>query len=594
MAHIAENILEEVLGRSDIVELISNCIPLKRAGRNFKALCPFHQEKTPSFMVSPERQIFHCFGCQAGGNAISFLMRYEHLEFREAVEYLAKKVGLSLPRTENAERENTIQVFYKINELASNFYQNLLYSPAGAGARRYLAKRQVNDQTQRLFQLGLATEKWDALMNFLRGKNYPIALLEKSGLVIPKGHGGYYDRFRNRIIFPIIDAKSRTIGFGARMLVLEPTENNEGVAKYINSPQTPIYEKGRHFYGFNLAKDAIIKKDAVVIVEGYFDMMLPYQEGLDNIVASLGTALTSEQAKLIKRYTNNVIMVYDGDDAGQLATLRSLDIFLEEDIEVKVVGLPKGHDPDSYVRKYGIKAFSQLIDSSQRLFDYKLNILKARYNLKEVEGKNRIAQELLAIISKFKNPVLRTGYVKRLAEELNIPEDALLQELKKVKNYRYSSAFAQTQKKIQPINPTEGLLIKLMLEEKEMVNRIMQILTPADFRDERTAKIVTIMFDLVAQGKKIFTHSLLNYFKEENLAEIVCGLTVLPDMPKENKEQAINDCIRRIKQEKIKATRDDLHREIKLAQDRKDEHRLQDLMQQFCRLTKEIPDKETE
>ncbi len=593
MSHIPENILDEVLSRSDIVEVVSGYIPLKRAGRNFKAHCPFHQEKTPSFMVSPQRQIYHCFGCGVGGNAFSFLMRYEHLEFPEAVEILAKKAGVKLPEKENFKKASSNLIFYKTNELACSFYQKMLNSASGARVRDYLTKRNIKQTTLELFRLGFAPDRWSALIDFLRQRNYSLSLLEKGGLIIPKDAGGYFDRFRNRIIFPIFDVKSRILGFGARILPEAHQNKDDALAKYINSPQSPIYVKGRHLYGLNFAKEAIIKADSVIIVEGYLDCILPYQEGLHNIVSSLGTALTIEQAKAIKRYTHNVVMVYDADDAGQIAVLRSLDIFLEEDMRVKVVALPPGFDPDLYVRRYTIESFKDLIRASQRLFEYKLNILRLRYDPKDIEGKLKICHEMLVTIKKIQNSILRSDYIKKLSEELDIKEGILILELKKIKDYSYPAKLEQVQRKRIDINPTEKLLLKLMLDEQEIIGQLMEFLAPSDFQDERASKIVSIMFDLVSQGKKILVSNLINYLSQyDDLSQIICELTVEPDVPLEDKERIIDDCILRLKERSLKIRRDSLYKEIKLAQDIKDEMRLRALMQEFCRITKNASNKE--
>jgi len=269
---ISDNVLEDILSRVDIVELISSYIPLKRAGRNFRALCPFHHEKTASFMVSADKQIYHCFGCSAGGNAFNFLMQYERLEFLEAVEVLAKKAGVTLPEREK--RDPAIQgmtaQFYKINELAASFYEHNLDSAQGQAARNYLLRRGIKEETKKLFRLGFAQSKWDALIEHLRGKGVPLSLLDRGGLVLAKDKGGFYDRFRNRIIFPIFDQKSRVLGFGARVL-------DEALPKYINSPQTPVYTKGTNLYGLKFAHEAIIEDDCAVIVEGYLDLIIPYQ-----------------------------------------------------------------------------------------------------------------------------------------------------------------------------------------------------------------------------------------------------------------------------------------------------------------------------
>ena len=572
------------MSRVDIVEVVSGYLPLKRAGRNFKANCPFHHEKTPSFMVSPDRQIYHCFGCGESGNAFKFLMRYERMEFPEAVETLAKKTGVVLPQLKD-EDHKTISLgtqLYKINELSASFYADNLDSPEGARAKDYLLKRGLKPQTLKLFKLGVASDKWDGLINYLRTKNIPLSLLEKAGLIVPKESGGYYDRFRNRIIFPIFDIKSRPVGFGARVM-------DKSLPKYVNSPETPIYTKGKNLYGLHLAKEGIRDTDSVIVVEGYIDFIIPYQEGIRNVVASQGTALTLEQVRLLKRYTHNVVMVYDGDAAGELATLRSLDIFIEEDMNVMVVPLDEGFDPDSYVRKNGIEKFREKIGQAQNLFDYKLDILRSRYNPRQIEGKASIASAILETIDKFKNAVLKSEYIKRLAQVLDIREESLLQELKKVKQDRpYEALENLARKKGQNISPTESLLIKLMLEETELINRIRQSLEPSDFQDARISRIVSIMFDLVEEGKNINPSVLMNdFFKDEEIAQVLCESMFLPvDSSMEHKERIVDDCVQRIKSERLKLRKMHLHQQINEAQTVGDENQLQRLIKEFDSLIK--------
>ncbi|MBM3246614.1 MAG: DNA primase [Candidatus Omnitrophica bacterium] len=575
---IPENILEDILSRVDIVEIISGSIPLRRAGRNFKALCPFHHEKTASFMVSPDRQIYHCFGCGKSGNAFGFLMEYERLEFLEAVEALAKKAGIMLPEAEkqDAKTVSLVTQLYKINELTAFFYAQNLISAQGAPARNYLLGRGIKEETIKLFKLGLAQDKWDALISHLRAKNISLSLLEKAGLILNKEGGGYYDRFRNRIIFPIFDIKSRELAFGARVM-------DNALPKYINSPETPIYIKGRNLYGLHLAREAIKEADYAVVVEGYLDFIMPYQEGINNIVASLGTALTAEQARLLKRYTQNIVMIYDSDKAGELATLRSLDIFIEEGINVKVASLPQGFDPDSFVRKNGAAAFKVKIKEAQNLFDYKLNILKARHNIKEPEGKARIASDMLPTIKKFKNLILRAEYTRKFAEALNVAEHYVAEELQKIKEDRpYTGLNEPPSKKALNINPTEKLLIKLMLEEAEFINRIKDNLEPADFQDERISRIVSIIFDLMKDGQEIVPHKLINHLKgQDDILQVVCESTFLPEVSGQDREKIVDDCIQRLKNERLRLKRQHLHEEIKTAQLLGDEEKLGRLMQEF-------------
>lgn len=581
---IPDNLLEDILSRVDIVEVISSYLPLKRAGRNFKANCPFHHEKTPSFMVSPDRQIYHCFGCGESGNAFKFLMRYERMEFPEAVEALARKTGVVLPQSKDEDYKTVSQgtQLYKVNELSVLFYENNLNSKDGARAKDYLLKRGLKPETIKSFKLGLALDKWDGLINYLRLKNVPLSLIEKAGLIIPKEGGGYYDRFRNRIIFPIFDVRSRPLGFGARVL-------DESFPKYVNSPETPIYTKGKNLFGLNLAKEGIRENDFVVVVEGYLDFIIPYQEGLRSIVASQGTALTLEQVRLLKRYTHNVVMVYDGDTAGELATLRNMDIFIEEDMNVRIVSLQEGFDPDSFVRKNSAAKFKEIIDQAQNLFDYKLGILKRRHNPREIEGKAKIASDMLETIYKFKNAVLKSEYIKKLASALDIREEALLQELKKIKQDKpYENANEVVHKKDFNINPTEKLLIKLMLEETGLISRIRQSLKPQDFQDDRISRIVSIMFELVEQGKNIEPSVLMNdFFKDEDIAQVVCESMFLPlDSSMQHKERIVDDCVQRIKSERLKLRKVNLHEQIKQAQTTGDESKLRRLIAEFDSLIK--------
>jgi DNA primase len=586
---IPDNILEDILSRADIVELVSGYIPLKRSGRNFKALCPFHHEKTASFMVSPDRQIYHCFSCGVGGNAFNFLMQYERMEFPEAVELLAKKTGVRLPESRPEDRQATSlgAQLCKTNELTVLFYEQALTSSEGARAAEYLLGRGIRKETLKTFKLGYAPDKWDGLINHLRSKNISLSLLEKAGLILAKDGGGYYDRFRKRIIFPIFDIKSRPIGFGGRVL-LEANKSGpvSTLAKYVNSPETPIYTKGKNLYGLNLSKDSIRQEDYAVVVEGYLDFLMPYQEGLNNIVASLGTALTYEQARLLKRYTHNVVMIYDPDKAGEMATIRTLDIFIEEEMNVKVVSLPQGFDPDLFVRKYGIAAFKEKVKHAENLFDYKLRVLKSRRDFKAIEGRAMIAAEILPTINKFKNAVLKSGYIKKLSEELDVSEDALWQEIRKIKEDKpYAATLEAAPKKPANINATEKTLIKLMLEKTEFVSRVKGILEPNDFQDQRISRIISAMFDLLAQGKEIESNKLINYLGDEGISQVLCESAFM-EVPLENRERIVDDCVQRLKSERLRLKKYQLHDEIKIAQCSGDESRLRQLMGEFHNLIK--------
>jgi DNA primase len=581
-AFIDENILSDILARVNIVEVVSEHIPLKRAGRNYKACCPFHHEKTASFTVSLDKQIYHCFGCGVGGNAINFLMQYERLEFPEAVEFLARKCGVVLPLKKSRDPKNAEQAsqLRKINELAVTIYSNNLHSSAGSGARDYLIKRGIKQETAKQFRLGFARDSWDELLSGLRSKDFSLSEIEKAGLIIPKEGGGFYDRFRNRVIFPIFDIKNSCIGFGARV-----TDSSN--PKYINSPETFLYKKGKNLYGLNLAKDAVRESDFVAVVEGYLDCVIPFQHGLHNIVASLGTALTQDQARLIKRYTRNVVMIYDGDMAGETATLRSLDIFIEEDIEVRIAALPSGFDPDTYVRKHGIDELNKLIKDADNLFDYQLKVLKRKYDSLQSEGKAKIASEILRTIKKLKDPILRDEYIKKLSERLDLDESFVRDVYNNLKlDSAISDIVSESFNKLTKTNPTEKLLMKLMLEESHLVNEIKEKIAPADFQDKMIARIVSTMFELATQGKNLSTHNLINYLGEETLSHLVCESTFLPEISSSEKVKIVDDCIQRLKKNSLQAKRKRLQEAIKYAEEKGNEEELDKLKIEFNRLIK--------
>jgi len=577
---IPENVLEDILSRVDIVEVISSYLPLKKAGRNFKTNCPFHHEKTPSFTVSPDRQIYHCFGCGESGNVFKFLMRHERMEFPEAVEALAKKLGIVLAESQKTSKftSSLSTTISKINELAVGFYEANL--TGCAGARAYLAQRQLRPQVIKEFRLGFAADGWDNLLKYLISQNISLSLIEKSGLVLPKEKGGYYDRFRNRIIFPVFGLRNNALSFGARVM-------DKSLPKYVNSPETPVYTKGRNLYGLNLSKESIKDNDCAIMVEGYLDFIMPYQEGIKNIVASSGTALTVEQIRLLKRYTHNVVMVYDGDAAGELATLRNLDILIEEGMHVKIVALPQGYDPDLFVRKEGPAKFKSKIESAKNIFDYKFAVLKAKHDINDVHGRSLVAADMLSTINKFQNAIIRSEYVKCLSEALKVQEVYILEELKKIKPQEPAGREPQVEhKKPLNINPVEKLLIKFMLEEGDMINWIKSELEPADFQDARTSKIVSVMYDLSSQGKRVGPSILMNYFSEEDAAQLVCESALLPDFSLAEREKAVGDCITRLKSQRLKLKREHLHAQIKHAQAAGDDIRLNNLMREFHNLIK--------
>jgi len=598
MGLIPEEIISQVLDRSDIVELIGSYVPLKKAGRNFKANCPFHNEKTPSFVVNPDKQIFHCFGCDAGGNAIGFVMKQDHLTFPEAIRLIAQKVNVTVPETGggDAQTTNVRQSIYKVNTLASQFFHKNLISDKGSRAkeaRTYLKKRKIDLKTVEQFQLGFAPDQWDSLIVYLREKGINLKLMEQAGLIIPRDNAqGYYDRFRNRIMFPIFDTQANYRAFGAR--AMESDQSQEKVtAKYINSPETIVYTKGQHLYGFHLAKQAIGQEDSVIIVEGYMDCIMPYQAGVTNIVASLGTALTVDQIRLLRRYTKNVIMLFDMDPAGESAMLRSLDTLIEEGMDVKVAVLAERHDPDSFICEYGVEAFRQRINEAETLFNYKLGILMDRYDVKAIEGKARISGEMLQTIDKFSNAVLRVEYVKRLARELLVPEQALTVELNKVRQMTgekkvFGKSSAPKTSVSEQLRVVESDILRLLLEEESFVAATKKEINLSDFQDVRIREVISKIFDLFEQGKEINSADLINSFEDQEMQNMITRLMANERMTAGDKQKMHSDYINRMKKDRKKLRMKILQEQISEAEREDDQPKLDTLLKEYNHLIKEV------
>ena len=392
MALIPAEFIEEINSRLDIVELISSYVILKKQGRNYVGLCPFHSENTPSFIVSPDKGIYHCFGCHVGGNAIGFLMAIENLTFPEAVEKLADRLGLQMPRQEISPAENARikarKDYFQIHKLAVNFYQEYLWSKAGEEARQYLAARGLTPEIVKKFSLGYAPDKWDSLLNFLQAKGYSQKQLLAAGLITLKdglSATKSYDRFRNRVMFPIWDFKGQVVAFGGRIM---STEKNQ--AKYLNSPETEFFHKSQHLYGLYQAGNDIRQRDEVVIMEGYMDVIAAHQFGITNAVAALGTAFNSEHAKLLQRYSHNVLLAFDGDAAGVNAANKSMDVLHSLGFGLRVLHFPDGQDPDEFIRAKGIAGWEQYVNSNARDFwDYKLQQSLLKHDVTSVSGKKR-------------------------------------------------------------------------------------------------------------------------------------------------------------------------------------------------------------
>jgi len=593
---ISQEIIDQVQQRTNIVEIVSNYLPLKRSGGNFRTLCPFHHEKTPSFTVNPSKQIWHCFGCGLGGNVFSFVMKHENLEFPQAIRLLGKKAGVTVPEfsSQTTVQRSLNKNLYRINELAANyFHNNLLNQQKGKLARHYLTKRGIAGEIVDKFRLGVSLNLWDGFLRFARSKGEKEEFLRQAGMIIPRREGGFYDRFRNRLMFPIFDLQGRVIGFGGRVL-------SEELPKYVNSPETALFNKSRCLYGLNLTKEHLRGKEYIIVVEGYMDNITLYRAGIRNTVATLGTALTSEHARMLKRYVSTIVIIYDADQAGENASLRGLDILIEEGLRVRIVRLPEGSDPDSYLISKGKEGFERKIKQSQDLFDYKLDFLMAKYGTDKLEEQAEIIAEMLPTIARVDNAVLRSGYVHQLAKRLSVNENSILLELKKVKdkNFSYSRPLIKQELNSKiAINPEERIIVQLMLEDPDLASSIKDDLILEDFENPELKEIIAVIFKLIAENKPFGPSQIINYLKEDKIARLISELSAGPIIPGYDgssgdglldKERLVTDCIKKVKTKNLRRTRLSLQRKIKMAEGKRNVKEQMRLLNEFQNLMEKV------
>ncbi|MCX7964624.1 MAG: DNA primase [Candidatus Sumerlaea chitinivorans] len=505
----------KLLARVDIVEVVGEYVPLKRAGQNYRGLCPFHREKTPSFNVSPTKQIFHCFGCGVGGDAIRFIMRIEHLEWVDALKLLAQKHGIPLPEFERRTADKAIQdaktKLYEVNKLACEFYaanlQKALKDPKHP-ATQYLAKRKIDAELATRFSLGLAPTGWTDFTEAAKRAGFEPETVVGAGLAIRHSESGrVYDRFRNRIIFPICDSLGRPVAFGARVYAPDAAPDEP---KYINSPETAIYRKGQVLYGLHLAKDSIVREGYALLMEGYLDVIRAHQFGFTHAVATCGTALTEEQGGTLKKLARRVLFAYDGDEAGQKAMLRGCEVLLDYELGIQIVVLPDPHDPDSYLVEYGTEPFRQLIAKSRDFFEFFLDKAIERFGSGTVAAKVECVRFLLPILRRVANPVARLGYVKLAAMRFNLEEQALLRLLRaKQGKTSDEDTRAIVQNASLPPPNHERLLLKLVVEREEWRNLLLERIRPEQLAMNRVRKWFERCRTLHADGKLLGWSSLL-------------------------------------------------------------------------------------
>ena len=559
---IPQNIVEQVQSACDVVEIISSYIPLKRAGRSFKACCPFHSEKTPSFFVNPEKQIWHCFGCGVGGSIFNFVMQYERVSFPEAVRLLGKKAGIEVPekREKGERREERKEDFYRLNQFAAAWFaKQLTVTAPGMRVRDYLRTRGVDERMVELLSLGYAPEPWDALTKAARAKGYGEEALLALGLSMRKEGGQrVYDRFRNRLMIPICDVNGRVIAFSGRVV-------GQGEPKYMNSPESVLFSKGRSLYGLNLSKRSIVDSGYAIVVEGYFDFLALYAAGIQNVVASQGTAFTPDHARLIKRFTSDIIMCFDPDTAGASATeLHGLDALLsEEGLTVRVLVLPQGNDPDIFIHRGGKGAFNELAKKAPAYFDFLIELLCARHNAKTEVGKARAADTFLRSLALVKDAVYREAYLKKFSESVGISLGSLIQEINRKPRLRPQDVRHEKEdsREDTPLPAGEKEIVRLMLEDEKAIAQAAAALSPEDFRDGRLQRIARSAFEMVKQNRWAGCGRLVACLDDERCARVVSRLMAEEERGGD-RERAVKECIVYLKRRNLREEIGRITREI--------------------------------
>ncbi|MBI2500103.1 MAG: DNA primase [Deltaproteobacteria bacterium] len=594
MAFFSEADLDKVRAASDIVQIIGEKIPLKRAGRNFRGLCPFHSEKTPSFMVSAEKQIFHCFGCHMGGNVFSFLGKYEGLPFPEIVEKLAERFGIALEsrpeeKGEHLERKKQKELLLRINRLAARFFfESLQDQKRGADARAYLDQRSTRPEMVREFLLGYAPREGRELTHFLESKKVPLEKAESLGLV-RKGNDGYYDFFRNRLIFSVVSPDGKILGFSGR--TLDP----EGGPKYLNSSESALYNKRESFLGLNLAKNAIREKDEVILVEGNFDLLRLHQEGLRNVVAPLGTALTEQQIKILCRYTSRFILFFDGDLAGEKARRRGLELLLPQAVFPRAVLLPAGSDPDSFLLSQGVEKMTKMIQEAPPLLDLEIEkILGYSGRLKKAPGE--MAREVSFLLSLIKGDVEKSLYIQKVAEKTTLPPLLVEKEVSRSlasgqrrveKGSNFSPVTGEENRDRVETPPVERALVELLISGRIAPASLLQQVKGEDFMSRPLAELWELFREDLEGHGGLDVSRILSQNSSPAIQALLSELAVGAEKWEELEEEAGLECVKRFQKIRLQELLKEISHEVQEAQRLNDTVRIQALLERKNTLLRE-------
>jgi DNA primase len=562
---IPDEVIDQVRRYFDIVDIVQQYVSLKKSGRNYFGLCPFHSEKSPSFSVAPDKQIYYCFGCGAGGDAIKFVMDVEQLTFTEAIRHLADQAGIAVPESISPEAdpaEAERAQMRKATDLAAKLYHHVLVAtPYGEKARQYLAKRDVSPEAIKEFQLGYAPASFQFLLSFLKRRGFQEKLLEKAGLLSTRQEAGvtkYYDRFRDRIMFPILDSQGRVIAFGGRLL-------GDGRPKYLNSPETPIFSKGNHLFNLHRARSHIRKEQQAILFEGYMDVISAWQAGIPGCVATLGTSLTDDQARVLKRNVETVILCYDSDQAGQNAAARALELLRKQECTVKVAQMPLGLDPDDYIRRFGGTAFKEeVLSAALSLTAFKLESLKRNYNLQDEDERMKYLVEAVAAVAELPLVIEQDHYLRRLAEEFGLSLDALKEDLRRAKKRkkredrrdkeapRWNNGYREPSKHLlggthvhSIAEKSEMYLVAHMMKSHTVTDWVKEKVG-ADFNTEIYAALAAYLYVYYDQGNPEDIGRFISTLPDQTLVSKASECAML-DVPEALSEEALLDYVRHIK-----------------------------------------------
>ncbi len=588
MPYYSDELIEEVRSRNDIVDVIGGYVRLQKKGSTYFGLCPFHNEKTGSFSVSPGKQMYYCFGCGAGGNVFTFLMQYENFTFGEAMQQLADRVGIELPQQEmtsaqKREADKRARLL-EINKEAAMYFYRLLRSPRGQNAYQYFKKRELSDETMQRFGLGYSDQYSDDLYRYLRSKGYDDQILKETGLVTIDEVRGGHDKFWNRAMFPIMDVHNRVIGFGGRVM-------GDGEPKYLNSPETKIFDKSRNLYGLNIARST--RKNQLLLCEGYMDVIALHQAGFDNAVASLGTALTSGHANLLKRYTKEVYLTYDSDGAGVKAALRAIPILKEVGIVTKVINMRPYKDPDEFIKALGAEEYQKRIDEAENSFLFEIRIMESQHDMNDPESKTAFYNEVAKKLLGFSEELERNNYIEAVADKYQIGFDNLRKLVNQLamkdglarEHTPLKTGIHENKKKEDGMKQSQKLLLTWLIEDPRLFGKVEKLITADDFTEKLYHRVAQELFAQYDRDKNVNPAQIISLFQEEEEQKEVAGLfnaRIHEVETKNDMEKALKETIIRIKQNSIDyrtkhADPTDLNALMKVVEDKRSLEKLERL-----------------